>query len=176
MPLEFICWSIFHFHIQFRPWLQLRGYVTWDGMNPVGIWGPSQRTPPLAIPMRGELWLHIQVASVSCWGWGAWRWEDLLEGDLAAVRMELVGCLLGADFLDLLWAAFPSLGVHPSHVQSPYPSVSLSLNLSKKLKLHYLSLDGIWELFLAGSFLGHQWNLSPHSHPSPATLAFKASP
>lgn len=41
MPLEFICWSIFHFHIQFRPWLQLRCYVTWDGMNPVGIWGPA---------------------------------------------------------------------------------------------------------------------------------------
>lgn len=100
----------------------------------------------------------------------------MLEGDLAAVRMESAGCLLGADFLDFLWAASPSSAVDPSHVQSPGPSVSLSLNLSKKPKHHYLSFHGIWELFLAGSFLDRLWNLSPHSHPSPAVLASKASP
>jgi hypothetical protein len=44
MPLEFIFWSIFHFHIQFRPWLQLTDYVTWDGMNPTGMWGPYPPT------------------------------------------------------------------------------------------------------------------------------------
>lgn len=71
----------------------------------------------------------------------------MLEGDLAAVRMESAGCLLGADFLALLWGASSSSAVDP-YVQSSGPSISLSLNLSKKLKHHYLSLDGIWELFL----------------------------
>lgn len=42
MPLEFIHWSIFHFHIQFRPWQWLRAYVTWDGLNPVAIWDPPE--------------------------------------------------------------------------------------------------------------------------------------
>lgn len=53
MPLEFICWSIFHFHIQFRPWLQLRCYVTWDGMNPVGIWGPPPENPTVSHSCEG---------------------------------------------------------------------------------------------------------------------------
>lgn len=77
MPLEFICWSIFHFHSQFRPWLQPRGYVTWDGMNPIGIWGPLAH-PTLSHSCEGEHpGLHTQVASGSCqkggcgWGVGA---------------------------------------------------------------------------------------------------------
>lgn len=46
MPLEFICWSIFHSHIRFRPWAQPRGYITWDGTSRIGIWEAPQCTPP----------------------------------------------------------------------------------------------------------------------------------
>lgn len=67
-PLEFICWRVFHVHVQFRPWLQSRGYVTWDGMNPIGIWGP---------PVRPAL--------------GAAGGGEMLEGELAAGRMQSGG-------------------------------------------------------------------------------------
>lgn len=91
MPLEFICWSIFHFQIQFRPWLPPRGYVTWDGVDPVGIWGP-QCTPPLASPVRGELLCELLEV-------GSWGGEGVDRGELAAVRMGSGGGFLpGAEF------------------------------------------------------------------------------
>lgn len=77
MPLEFICWSIFHFHIQFRPWLQSRGYVTWDGMNPIGIWGPPKH-PTLSRSCEGGA-LPGCIFKLSCELLGVGSWE--VEGD-----------------------------------------------------------------------------------------------
>lgn len=39
MPLEFSFWSFFYVNHQFRPWLELGDYVTWDGKNSSGVCG-----------------------------------------------------------------------------------------------------------------------------------------
>ena len=88
MPLEFICWSIFRFHIQFRPQPPPRGYVTWDGMNPTGIRGPPPPAhPTLAIPVRVGI-LNIHVASGSCRREGAGERGRLAEKHLAEWSQE----------------------------------------------------------------------------------------
>lgn len=80
MPLEFICWNIFHFHVLFRPWLQLADYVTWGGIDLIGMWDPSVFTLSHSCN---------RVGIPSCMFY--WDSEELIEEELAVVRMESEG-------------------------------------------------------------------------------------
>lgn len=89
MPLEFICWSLFHFQISVQTLAAAeRSYVTWDGVDPIGIWGP-QCTLPLATPVRSEHLLELLGGELG---------KGVDGEDLAAVKTELGGRFLsGTD-------------------------------------------------------------------------------
>lgn len=80
MPLEFICWSLFHFQISVQTLAAAERLCNLDGVDPIGIWGP-QCTLPLATPMRSKHLLELL-------GVGSWGEEGVDRGDLAAVRTE----------------------------------------------------------------------------------------
>lgn len=153
MALEFICWSIFHFHIPFRPWLQPGGYVTWGGLNPIGTSPPPQRTPPSA----------ALATSSNCLNSPRWRPG---RGGLDAVRMMVEKILLGwggGGFLDFSQRSkeaschclTPQLWtwVQPSSLDGAWSVSGISPGLKEKLECLLWSLGRIRQMFLALSFL-----------------------